>query len=933
MNEILERYLKDVVPFDDTTALYRHLAEDDHSFGQPFTLPLVRLGVLLEHFGVTRYDVAKAMQAGRAAQARARLGLSLKDYQLITTERQDDAGFLLKLFRITSDVTAPNAILAPVEMASLVRAIGLPHDTVASVLHTEFVAVTGAEAPPVEIVLGKRDPGDVQNNSEMVTNLTLRRLDRVHRFVRLWRTLSWTIDELDYVLARLVTPWPVAWIIPDNTDAMGTLEQIVKQLDVNAGWQLPVDELLALTDEFPARGLREATSLFDRLFNQPAFVGRDGVWGPQLAGRFTHPSWTKAIVGGEPDSPVGHSIPADNTLLRLLAGLQLSDAELVELVAGLRSLEAIDYRPAGENGAESIALSRASIGALYRHARLRRLLGCSVADFLRILRLAPFVSRGSRPIEFIRSIDDVRCAVEFAAWQRTSGFTLDEIRYLIDATTKGELDPAGLAAQIVASAKAEHSLEFADTLFTQLELTEAQSRELVAINVSRAAGDGLPFESSLGAYRVRAGGTAGLVIPAALATRVDAAAVRGLLEGHGALHVLDVALGRALGRPLDEVAVLRAIAEPPAQLDTAAIARAIQGGAASADTDRLVTLIARMARFQVLLRSAVFDLAGLQFVAAAPAVLFGATAAAPLTTTPAITLDVVRNVAAYVALAAATDTGFTTASGPADLAAIRRVVVEVGAASDADLAHALRTDESRIGALRPHLALPDGMFDALAAIDRCLAIAKQLGVSGETLRLLVEESTPSAMFDGLARAAEDVFGAFRAKYPDERTFADKLEPFDDKLRARKRDGLVDYLVTGLATPFADPSKLYEYFLIDVMVEGCARTSRVVAATSSLQLYVHRVLMNLERSRDWDPMDTTNTGVRAHFTSADKRSEWQWRQHYRVWEANRRVFLYPENYLEPELRDDKTPLFEDLEDSLLLQEIDKASVHDAYSRYL
>lgn len=46
-------------------------------------------------------------------------------------------------------------------------------------------------------------------------------------------------------------------------------------------------------------------------------------------------------------------------------------------------------------------------------------------------------------------------------------------------------------------------------------------------------------------------------------------------------------------------------------------------------------------------------------------------------------------------------------------------------------------------------------------------------------------------------------------------------------------------------------------------------------------------------------------------------EWEWHRNYRVWEANRRVFLYPENYLEPELRDDKTPLFADVEAELLL----------------
>ena len=30
-------------------------------------------------------------------------------------------------------------------------------------------------------------------------------------------------------------------------------------------------------------------------------------------------------------------------------------------------------------------------------------------------------------------------------------------------------------------------------------------------------------------------------------------------------------------------------------------------------------------------------------------------------------------------------------------------------------------------------------------------------------------------------------------------------------------------------------------------------------------------------------------------------EWDWQKRYRVWEANRKIFLYPENWIEPELR--------------------------------
>jgi hypothetical protein len=34
----------------------------------------------------------------------------------------------------------------------------------------------------------------------------------------------------------------------------------------------------------------------------------------------------------------------------------------------------------------------------------------------------------------------------------------------------------------------------------------------------------------------------------------------------------------------------------------------------------------------------------------------------------------------------------------------------------------------------------------------------------------------------------------------------------------------------------------------------------------------------------------------------------WLKRYRIWRASRKEFLAPENWIEPELKDDKTPAF-------------------------
>lgn len=125
-------------------------------------------------------------------------------------------------------------------------------------------------------------------------------------------------------------------------------------------------------------------------------------------------------------------------------------------------------------------------------------------------------------------------------------------------------------------------------------------------------------------------------------------------------------------------------------------------------------------------------------------------------------------------------------------------------------------------------------------------------------------------------------------------------------------------------PFRDRADLYRYFLIDVEVDGCFPTSPLVAATGSLQLYIHRVLMNLEQDEDG------NRHVRPDWVP---REELRRNRSFRPWQLARDVYLHTENYLIPDVRDDKTPLFDELADSLLQKDIDEQSVLDAYSRYL
>jgi hypothetical protein len=155
---------------------------------------------------------------------------------------------------------------------------------------------------------------------------------------------------------------------------------------------------------------------------------------------------------------------------------------------------------------------------------------------------------------------------------------------------------------------------------------------------------------------------------------------------------------------------------------------------------------------------------------------------------------------------------------------------------------------------------------------------------------------------------------------DELSWRTTLQSVNDALRNKRRDALVSYILHhNPPAPSVDTAnKLYEYFLIDVEMDACLQTSRIRQALSTVQLFITRCLMNLEP-------DVDASSIRA--------DRWAWMKRYRVWEANRKIFLHPENWLEPELRDNKSPFFRDLESELLKADITDELAENAYLSYL
>ncbi|MEU5296204.1 neuraminidase-like domain-containing protein [Streptomyces umbrinus] len=205
----------------------------------------------------------------------------------------------------------------------------------------------------------------------------------------------------------------------------------------------------------------------------------------------------------------------------------------------------------------------------------------------------------------------------------------------------------------------------------------------------------------------------------------------------------------------------------------------------------------------------------------------------------------------------------------------------------------------------------------LRRVASCIAALPRLGV--EAARAVGwADATPSSA------VADEIKQALKARY-DLPQWLEANQPVQDALRERRREVLVDWLVAHpdpiQGQHWADANGLYSQFLIDVEMSACALTSRLKQATGSAQLFVQRVLLNLEAD------------IVASTVVDPKWKQWKWMRRYRVWEANRKVFLYPENWIEPELRDEKSPFFIDLEHELQQNDVTAESVEQAYRGYL
>ena len=189
-------------------------------------------------------------------------------------------------------------------------------------------------------------------------------------------------------------------------------------------------------------------------------------------------------------------------------------------------------------------------------------------------------------------------------------------------------------------------------------------------------------------------------------------------------------------------------------------------------------------------------------------------------------------------------------------------------------------------------------YDGLRSLEAMIA-ATTGKASGAQVVLWSQTPADEATAETMAASALNVLKA-RYANPDWLSAAPAIM---NPLREHRSAALQAYLVgngdhTGRA--FADVNALFDYFLIDTQMSSCEVSTRVIQAYIAVQIFVERCRMNLEA-----PAVVVNA-------NDDAWGWWSWMKRYRIWEAAREVFLFPENWLVETQRPSRTEIYKKLE---------------------
>lgn len=882
----------------------------------PFDLWLAEGRRYLAHLQIERHELMETLRAPSGVTdseiAAEYFSLSPAAAGLITTADPANQATFWGTAQPATTLTNVKAFLI---------ACALEYDELIALLSTKWVNPPG----PNSVVI-QRPVDDCDLALQTLTNVDDAFLDRAHRFIRARRAMPWEPWELDLLLRA-----PTVGAGQLDANALANLWKFRR---LQSRLSLGTEEVLAfygdLNVEVRVTPKGDELPLYHRLFLNRTVTNP------------TNPQFELAAIATVPPEPIAAHTET------VLAGASIVHSDLYLLT------------PADGN------LTIPNLSAIIRGATLARVLRVPVPDLLRLVH----ARSGSSPFA---DLDETWTFLDDADVLGSTGTTGEELRYLLSFTPQS---PIGMSEPLVvqritslrnALAAVENDLSASDDELSELVARRLQTlatfgdTQTVATAVRiidgswSTASSEAPALSEAERVAFITERFAAFVDPALAGAQLGALAqpagpardaeilvrfqwVRARLRDHLSASAVKEQVATAFGLADDQATALLTSIELPGIAGTTLLGHLLDPALTATDpTTKAFTnavTAAALPRFfdvMALLHKAALVVTEL---AIAPEDLrwlmehrnVGGLldlGALPVAAAAAVPFSAWRNLAQLLEFA-------SRFPRPAEKNLFD--IVAQAAAGEAqqsildDLAALTGWDRQDLDDLAVRLALGQpAAFTEAATYERlgdAFALSRRGGVSATVLEGWAGVGIDSAK-------ATEIREAVKSKYSSDE-WLNVSTSIQDDIRELKRVALVEYLVAHPRDRDpADPTRgkawddvngLFAYFLVDVEMTACFLTSRLRQAMSSVQLFVQRCLLNLERD---DVVAHPNQGW----------DQWKWMKTYRVWEANRKVFLYPENWIEPELRDDKTPFFQQLENEILQDEITDANVERALETYL
>lgn len=770
----------------------------------------------------------------------------------------------------------------------------------AGLAHDFWFNLSLPDRQAVHIELGTSAP-------DTIADLDPQTLDAINRYVRLSQWSGIGFADLGYALASLAITTLDAAAVRKLAAAQGVVQAL--------GWSWARASSLWAAMPTSGRYTADSTqSVFGWVWNNPVVRGDGKIYRPMDA---ANPLYTDPII----DWLVSTSTTSDDgfNVSRLRAGLQLDAASLSDLAALVFPEE------------ESVPLDVAHLSTLYRVASLAQACQLSIADF--------GMAAGWLGLDLAQPLpaEAISLLLLFGTWLQQVGLSTDEVAFFVDPDALPE--SADLAAVAYADMQVIWA-QAATTLFAPAQLLGD------TVDAGRAAAIYAALLALTPAPLIEVGAAYQQYVPnapqpplALVPLPLDAAALQPLRQPPLSLteaevqqvltalnaactaqtEVLNGGLASLLDSSTSTVAALGALIsaqpEAPAWIGSLLTPSAASGAAWEQTTATLGALL----RLNMACRALGIDDAVVDAITAHPAA-FG------------IDLSQLFSLGSLRALHRYIETRFRL--GLSDATYLPYLAMPDDSACQqgkkaAALCLLTGWPQKDLCGVLTALGAGPALYSSTEGLSRLAAIFDLLGRGGfdsaAYQAMLASRQWALGGADvtqhwrdwiALADTVEGAAAAFLGRaWPDQRA---KLQP---ALLEAQRHALLPTLLWYCQIDHPEittPDRLSSYLLLDVQMGGGNQTSLVVEATGAVQMYLNRARANLEPGIVSLPIPEV---------------WWEWITTYRMWEANRKVFLYPENYLVPTLRSSSTSLFRTLESDLMQVNITPDRVTAAYRSYV